>query len=165
MHSSASKLLLIFVLCVGWWSCAKGDNTVTINSFSGDVPVNEVIESLDYGLANNLVDATINVKKNCPDVIELEIRVFQGDDMVNQVKQKYDKPVRNLEDLCSAVDTTDPEEDSCTLGLGEQVVKECNIAKLFNDMSAGDYRTEVDITEGIEKIATLVVEVTVEEGE
>ncbi|CAL7949049.1 unnamed protein product [Xylocopa violacea] len=165
MQSSVSKFLLIFVICVTWWSSAKGENKVTINSVNVEIPTNDVFGSLDHDLANNLIDATLNVKKSCPDVIELEVRVYQGDDMVNQFKQKYDKPMRNLEDLCSTVDSTDPELDSCSLGQGDQVAKECDVAKLFNDMSAGDYKAEADLTEGIEKIGSIVLEVTVEEGE
>ncbi|KOC65822.1 hypothetical protein WH47_10284, partial [Habropoda laboriosa] len=93
------------------------ETKATIRTFDIDIPSNDVIDSWTYELENNLVDSTINIKQDCPESIELEIQVFQEDEVVSQVFKELDKPMKNFEDygICGMLDYTEPDDDSCSI--------------------------------------------------
>ncbi|XP_076680962.1 uncharacterized protein LOC143375563 [Andrena cerasifolii] len=159
-----TKFLLLFVLCIASWSRVEAKNKATVTSFNADVPGNDVVDSWNYDLANNLIASTIKVKKNCPGIIEVDIRIYQGENMVNTLNKKFEKPMKDFADynICGSLDYPEPDDDSCSIAEGEQSAKDCDISSWFSDMNPGDYRIECDFKQEDNMLTSLKMDVTVE---
>ncbi|CAK9824145.1 hypothetical protein ANTRET_LOCUS2360 [Anthophora retusa] len=164
MKTSIAKLLLVSVLCIISCSLVQSDNEVTINSFDVDIPDNDVMDSWTYDLANNLIGSTINIKRSCPDSIEMDVRIYQDTEMVNQIFKKIDKPMKDFESyhICEAIDYPEPDDDTCSIADGEQSAKDCDISDWFRDMSPGKYSVQTDFKQGDNKVACVKIDLTVE---
>ncbi|XP_029050226.2 uncharacterized protein LOC114879456 [Osmia bicornis bicornis] len=163
MQSSIPKLLLVSVLCVIPY--VKAENKVTVVDFKADVPGNDIVDSWSHDLTNNLISSNINIKKNCPGAIEAEIKVYQGDNLVNQMVQNLKQPIKDFESyqICESIDSPDLEDDSCSIAEGEQSAKNCDISGWFSDMSPGDYKVECSFKQA-DVITTLTLNVKIESG-
>ena len=159
-----AKFLLLFVLCVVSQSRVEAENKVTVTSFNADVPGNDVVDSWNYDLANNLIASTINVKKNCPGSVEADVRVYQGDKMVNTINKNLDHPMKDFEsyNMCGSIDCPEPDDDSCSMAEGEQSARDCDMSSWFSDMNPGDYRIICDFKQEDNILTTLTLDVTVE---
>ncbi|CAK9796243.1 hypothetical protein ANTPLA_LOCUS707 [Anthophora plagiata] len=164
MKTSNAKLLLVSVLCIISCSFVQSDNEVTINSFDVDIPDNDVMDSWTYDLANNLIGSTINVKKNCPDSIEMETRIYQENEIVNQIVKQLEKPIKDFESygICATIDYPEPDDDTCSIAEGEQSAKDCDVSEWFRDMSPGKYTIQTDFKQNDNMIACVKIDVTVE---
>ena len=161
-----AKFSLLFVLCVASWSRVEAENKVTVNSFSADVPGNDVVESWNYDLADNLIASTIKVKKNCPGMVEADIRVYQDDNIVNTMNKKFNKPMKDFADynMCESMDSPEPDDDSCSIAEGEHSAKNCDMSSCFSDMNAGKYRIECDFKQEDTILTSIKMDITVESG-
>ncbi|XP_017763371.1 PREDICTED: uncharacterized protein LOC108553116 [Eufriesea mexicana] len=164
MQSSTGKLLLVFVLCIVSILHVKAEKEISIVFFNVDVSNSDILNSWDGDLADNLISSTINVKENCPGQIEADIRIYQGDNLVNTMNKKYDKPMNEFEnlDICGSVEAPEPDDDSCSIAEGEQTAKDCDIRSWFKDMSTGEYNIECDFKRLNDLICTVKVGVKIE---
>ncbi|XP_026672171.1 uncharacterized protein LOC108627769 [Ceratina calcarata] len=161
---SIPKLIFVTILCVALWMRAKADNKITVNSFDVDIPGNDIVGAWDHDLANNLISSTISIKRDCPGVFELDIKVYEGEAQVQQMNQKLKKPIKDIENynLCASIDGPDPEDDQCSILEGEQSVKDCDVRDWFKDMSAGDYKVVATFSQDDQNVATITMNVLVE---
>ncbi|XP_003690596.1 uncharacterized protein LOC100870371 [Apis florea] len=166
MKSPIEKLLLIFVLCIissSYILNVKAENKVTINSIKIDVSNEDVLESWDASISNNLINTTPKIKKDCPSSLEIDIKIYQDDQLVSQMTKQSEKPFKDLENanLCASVEYID-EDDACSVAPGEQSASECDISSLLNSMNPGNYKTICDLKESDSVFATATLEITVE---
>ncbi|XP_043519837.1 uncharacterized protein LOC122533826 [Frieseomelitta varia] len=164
MQSPIAKLLLVVLLCIVSLSHVKASNKVTVQDMEVDIPSNNIVQSWEPQVANNLINSKINIKHNCPGEVEADIKVYQGDDVVSQTTKKFDKPIKDFEsmNICTLVQGSDFEEDSCSIGMGEQLAEECDVSEWFSEMKPGDYKAKCDFKQGDEVITTVTLSVKVE---
>ncbi|XP_043790775.1 uncharacterized protein LOC122713963 [Apis laboriosa] len=166
MKSPIEKLLLIFVLCIissSYILNVKAENKVTVNSIKIDVSNEDVLESWDAGISNNLINTTPKIKKDCPSILEMDIKIYQDDQLVSQMTKQSEKPFKDLENanFCASVEYID-EDDGCSAAPGEQNASDCDISSMFNSMNPGNYKTVCEMKENDTEFATVTLEVTVE---
>ncbi|XP_016920678.1 uncharacterized protein LOC108003090 [Apis cerana] len=167
MKSPIEKLLLIFVLCIissSYILNVKAENKVTVNSINVDVSNEDILESWDASISNNLISITPKIKKDCPSILKIDIKIYQNDQLVSQMTKQFEKPFKDLENanLCTSVEYID-EDDACSIAPGEQNASDCDVSSMFNSMNPGNYKTVCEMMESDTLFATATLEVTVEE--
>lgn len=141
----------------------KADNKVTVNSVNIDISNEDVVESWDASISNNLISTTSKIKKDCPNILKIDVQIYQDDQMVSQMTKQFEKPFKDLENanMCASVEYID-EDDACSVAPGEQNASDCDISSMFSSMNPGNYKTICEMTEGDTVFATATLEVTVE---
>ncbi|XP_050474521.1 uncharacterized protein LOC126865722 [Bombus huntii] len=166
MKLSIEKLLSVVILSIVSLSHVKAIK-VTITDFYVDVPDNDLIDSWSPSLSDNLISSQISVKQDCPGEIEADITIYNGDDVVNEMNKKFDKPMKELEgyNMCASIETPGSEDDSCSLAQGEQALSDCDVSDFFSSMNPGDYVAKFDFKQddNLVSIATLKVKVEAEQ--
>ncbi|KAK9303335.1 hypothetical protein QLX08_004933 [Tetragonisca angustula] len=165
MQSSIAKLLLVVLLCIVSLLHVKASNKVTVQDMEVNIPSNDIVQSWEPQVSNNRISSTINIMKNCPGEIEADIKVYQGDDVVSQTTKKFDKPIEDFEkmNICESIESSDLEDDSCSIAMGEQSATDCDVSGWFSEMKPGDYKAQCDFKQGDNVVGIVILSVKVEE--